>query len=449
MRATSQIRERYSRRAFACVLSVIALAAAHTSASAAVPGLPSAPKVPAPPALPEVPRLQPPSVQLPAPPSVPQVQVPQVQVPQVQVPQVQVPQVQVPRAPEALPAPALPGAQGGAGTTGRAAPAVPGAAPGTGAGGSTPGYSRGSNGANGTAAAGQDPAARRRDNRRLQRAVRNLQGCLANVTGLDRRVLVLRAGVGGRPAASRESVARRLGVSQRRVVRAERSGLRSLRGAARSGGCESDAPPIVLGQMPWLMPMGATSSGQPLLSMASLAGDTDSEPSAGAVASVSRSSGDDKAGATESPGSTASAGTERKPKRIAASTGDGTELLLPLLLTFVLLALLAAFALVRNRRSPSVAMAASAPAPPEAPVTPAPVAPVPPATPPAQEQPEPEPAPGDDPDPQAEPEPYGEDIVPPAAAGNHRTRNLRLASSAGALIAGGLIRALLRVRRRR
>ena len=371
-------------------------------------------------------------MQLPAPPSVPQVQVPQVEVPQVQVPQ-----VQVPRAPEALPAPALPGTQGGTGTTGRAAPAVPGAAPGTGTGGSTPGYSQGSNSANGTAAAGQDPAARRRDNRRLQRAVRNLQGCLANVTGLDRRVLVLRAGVGGRPAASRESVARRLGVSQRRVVRAERSGLRSLRGAARSGGCESDAPPIVLGQMPWLMPMGSTSSGQPLLSMASLAGDTDSETSDGAVAGVSHSSGDDKAGATKSPGSTASAGTERKPKRIAASTGDGSELLLPLLLTFVLLALLAGFALVRSRRSPSVAMAASVPAPPEAP-----------AAPPAQEQPAPEP-PADDPQPQVESQPHSEGTVPPAAAGNHRTRNLRLASSAGALLAGGLIRALLRVRRRR
>ena len=63
-----------------------------------------------------------------------------------------------------------------------------------------------------------------------------LRACLDGLPTLERRVLVLRAGLGpGRPRA-RARVARVLDLSAARVRRLERRGLRRLRGLAR-GGC--------------------------------------------------------------------------------------------------------------------------------------------------------------------------------------------------------------------
>jgi len=313
--------------------------------------------------------------------------------------------------------------------------------------------------------------------------VRNLQGCLSSVDGLDRRVLVLRTGLGGRPASSRDSVARRLGVSQRRVARAERTGLKSLRGAARGGSCESGPSPMAVSRTPWLMPLSSASTGLPLLSMASLAGDSRAEErSEGAVMGVTRSGPEDvMADGAESPGSLVSGDeAEREPKRVAASTGDSADLLLPVLLTLALLALLAGFVAFRSRRSSSPSIIEN-PTPlretrearaPEAAVgavaapwsvdEPAERAdepelePEPKQEPNAEREPEPEPEPEPQPEPPpppvvATPQPRVEDGAKtlPATQSSHRTRNIRLAGSAAALAAGGVIRALLRVRRRR
>ena len=78
---------------------------------------------------------------------------------------------------------------------------------------------------------------RGRRERRLRTTVRRLQDCLGGLSRLERRVLVLRAGIGAGPARSRARVARRLDVNVRRVARTERRGLRALHGLARAGRC--------------------------------------------------------------------------------------------------------------------------------------------------------------------------------------------------------------------
>jgi hypothetical protein len=78
--------------------------------------------------------------------------------------------------------------------------------------------------------------ARKRD-RALRRDVLRLQGCLASVPRAERRVLVLRAGVGGPRPRSRARVARITHLRRARVALLERRGLRRLRALGRSGGC--------------------------------------------------------------------------------------------------------------------------------------------------------------------------------------------------------------------
>src|SRR5439155_24054997 len=58
---------------------------------------------------------------------------------------------------------------------------------------------------------------------------------------LGRRVLTLRAGLGGRSPRSRERVAHRLGLSKKRVARIEHRSLRRLRSANAASGCGSGA----------------------------------------------------------------------------------------------------------------------------------------------------------------------------------------------------------------
>jgi hypothetical protein len=78
--------------------------------------------------------------------------------------------------------------------------------------------------------------ARKRD-RALRRAVVRLQGCLGQLPHLERRVLVLRAGVGIGHPRSRARVARITGLRRARVARLERRGLRQLRALGRAGAC--------------------------------------------------------------------------------------------------------------------------------------------------------------------------------------------------------------------
>ena len=87
--------------------------------------------------------------------------------------------------------------------------------------------------------AGRPRGDRRRDCE-LRETVSDTARCLDDLSSAQRRVLTLRAGVGAGPPRSRSGVARRLRISERRVVRLERTGLRRLRSLDRVGAC---APP--------------------------------------------------------------------------------------------------------------------------------------------------------------------------------------------------------------
>ena len=84
-----------------------------------------------------------------------------------------------------------------------------------------------------------------RRERRLRSTVARLRTCLDGLPALERRVLVLRSGLGPRHPRSRARVGRALELSDRRVARLERRGLRRLRGLARGGRCGGAAPPPV------------------------------------------------------------------------------------------------------------------------------------------------------------------------------------------------------------
>ena len=209
------------------------------------------------------------------------VQVPQVsQVTQaVQVPQVPqlppVPEVQVPDLPELppvpapppapklpapkLPSPSLPAPGGGGGAPtgggGGSAPSGGGSsAAASGGGGSTPASSGGGSSGGGDtttrrshvvgsggAGEGRTPVQQRRAQRRLQRAVARLGGCLDQLASEQQRVLELRAGVGAGPPRTRRGVARVMDIRVKQVWRLERRGLRNARTVARSDGCGSAA----------------------------------------------------------------------------------------------------------------------------------------------------------------------------------------------------------------
>jgi hypothetical protein len=108
-----------------------------------------------------------------------------------------------------------------------------------GSGGSGAGGASGRNGASarGRAAATRTPAQRRRHARRLRRSVARLSACLDQLPTRQRRVLVLRAGLGAARPHSRHGVARALDITVRRVGRLERSGLRQARELSRASAC--------------------------------------------------------------------------------------------------------------------------------------------------------------------------------------------------------------------
>jgi hypothetical protein len=72
-----------------------------------------------------------------------------------------------------------------------------------------------------------------------------LQGCLGRVPRAERRVLVLRAGIGIARTRSRAQVARITGLRRTSVARLERRGLRRLRALARTGACAALAPAAI------------------------------------------------------------------------------------------------------------------------------------------------------------------------------------------------------------
>jgi hypothetical protein len=76
-----------------------------------------------------------------------------------------------------------------------------------------------------------------RAQRRLERTVTRLRGCLSSLAAGERRVLVLRAGLGLRAPMSRVRVAQRLRLGVTRVRQIERRGLRRLGAAGRAGSC--------------------------------------------------------------------------------------------------------------------------------------------------------------------------------------------------------------------
>ena len=237
-----------------------------------------------------------PTVQVPVPTvpvPVPTVQVP-VPVPTVQVPKVPVPvpTVQVPQVPD-VPVPTVPpvGAPGGSsGSTGSGGGSSGGSAGGSSSGGSagssggsagsgggssggggsaTGGGSGGSSGGGGTSgggttggrsSAGAGGSANTRSSTRsritdsasaachgaaqrrecvLRETVARSSACLDGLSSAQRRVLMLRSGAGAGPPRSRGGVAKKLRISERRVIRLERTGLSRLRSLARQGACET------------------------------------------------------------------------------------------------------------------------------------------------------------------------------------------------------------------
>jgi Sigma-70, region 4 len=72
---------------------------------------------------------------------------------------------------------------------------------------------------------------------KLEQVVASLRACLGQLEPRQRRVLVLRAGLGPRPALSRRQVARRLGVGVTQARRIERRALRRLGALDGAGRC--------------------------------------------------------------------------------------------------------------------------------------------------------------------------------------------------------------------
>ena len=253
---------------------VVALGLALVVAESAVaqvgpvptPQLPKPPELPVP--LPEVPSVPVPSVPVPVP--VPSVPAPpaanRLPVPAPQVPAVRVPLPTAPQsssggsAAESVSRAAPSGSGGRSGPTsaargGRAAEASGRAGAGA-AGVRSPGRRARGSGAGAAAGAAQArdreaPRVRRRERRRqqrLRRTVGRYRTCLDGLPALERRVIVLRTGLGAGDPRTRAGVGRRLDISARRVGRLERRALRRLRGGCGGGsGTEEAAPSLGAG----------------------------------------------------------------------------------------------------------------------------------------------------------------------------------------------------------
>jgi hypothetical protein len=310
--------------------------------------------VPLPPPVPGLPEVQLPP--LPAPPTVdpPPVKVPVVDVPAVDLPPVEVPAPSVASPPVAAPPPAAPAARRPARSGARSVPAATrspsrSASRRPEARGPARGRSAPAVRARGVRSAPAAPRLVRRE-RRLRRTVTRLRACLDGLPSLERRVLVLRSGLGPRrPARSRARVARAMDLSARRVGRLERRGLRRLRGLARGGcsGAERVAPAPAVGA-----PTTATAT-WPALAPATLAAAGVPAPDGGRVEVKGERE-------TSSRGGTRPALAPRRakpqpavppPAAVIGRTGDrATDYTLPLLAALVLLGIAFALRELRRRR---------------------------------------------------------------------------------------------------
>jgi hypothetical protein len=205
------------------------------------PQLPSAPGSPSLPDVPAAPRLEPPS-------SLPKA------------PDVQIPSGQGPAEGKAQNGPA-----GGNGVAGSVA------SPGSSGTATRSGASTRAGGATAVRRAGARPVHRSRSFPKLRRRVARLQGCFYAISAFERRVLLMRTGLGGRRALSGGEVAARLGVSKRRVRHTEGHALRRLGAANHTDGCgrvgsggevETGARIVVAAAQdgPALQPVGSLSS---------------------------------------------------------------------------------------------------------------------------------------------------------------------------------------------
>lgn len=224
----------------AAFLSALVICIANVSGAAGQ--LPQLPGVQVP-SLPTPPKLVPPTQVPKAPVQVPNV--PQVRPPST--PRVEVPSVRVPSAPSAPSAPSrgAPSADG-TGSTQGAAPSAPTSGGSSTRSGRVGTHSNGprSNRASGSrrSQTGRHASAPTLRERRFRHAVVRLWACSYAVSAVQRRVLVLRTGLGDGSALSVKGVAKALSLSSGRVVRAERAGLRSLHRANRSDGCAMGSP---------------------------------------------------------------------------------------------------------------------------------------------------------------------------------------------------------------
>ena len=93
----------------------------------------------------------------------------------------------------------------------------------------------------------QGQARRRARERSFRRDVRRHATCFYALSGFERSVLAMRAGLRGTQPRSRQYVARRLKTSARSIVRSERRALRSLHGADDSDGCARSSERLATG----------------------------------------------------------------------------------------------------------------------------------------------------------------------------------------------------------
>jgi hypothetical protein len=328
-------------RVVVLLLAGVGALAAPASTSAQLPPVPTVVPLPKPPPVP-VPTVVP----LPKPPPVP-------------VPTV----VPLPKPPPSVPVPTVPGVTGpsggGGGSSaggGGGSSSSGGGGGGGGGGGSTsspgssgsaaaPGASSGGAGARGGSSsrgrgarartATRTPAQRHRAERNLRRLVTRLSACLNNLNNVQRRVLVLRTGLGSARPHSRLGVARLLDLRVRRVARIERRGVREARHLSRAGACGGVAAP---GTATALAAGGSADSGG---DAAGGGGGLVPEPDKGQVAGESAAHDS----TTGSEGVRAESETKLPPPLTGGGTGrDAGGVSLAIGITLILLALVAGFA---------------------------------------------------------------------------------------------------------
>jgi Sigma-70, region 4 len=175
--------------------------------------------------------------------------------------------------------------------------------------------------------------------------VRRLSGCLGSLPTTERRVLVLRSGVGAGPPRTRRHVARALDLRVQRVRRIERTGVQHVRTLARTGGCGGAAAPVTSTQLVSSSAdadVGTSDAGSPTGGTGG--GDTSGRAETGDGDGATRGSGDDGDG-----GDVLGESATGVPRIVPPASGSADDL--TLLIVLVVLAAGAGFATpsVRDR----------------------------------------------------------------------------------------------------